>query len=120
MSVVQFFKRFFEPAPPKKTFRQIVVDATKRELDRILPAMIEEQIFRLFEKEPDVNLTKVGFDWALVLYFEKSWPGISRHTALSFAKDCLEIPYGTSGYDWSASAAKELVLQYVSQHGEVA
>jgi hypothetical protein len=76
-------------------------------------------MLKRFERRPDEQLSQAGFTWALVLYFEKYWRGMGRDYALSCAKDCLEVPYGTDGYDWSASAAKELVEEYVSQHGEV-
>lgn len=71
-----------------------------------------------FARKPHAPLTRIGFLWALVLAFEATWPDLDRKSAISCANDCLEIPVGTPGYDWSASAANELVREYVAEHGE--
>lgn len=105
-----------------KIIRPIVAkrvnETVSTELDRILPAMVAEYMRTKFTLDPNRELSALGFSWALILAFEDAWPDLDRQSAISCARDCLEVPYGTPGYDWSASAARELVNEYVCTYGE--
>lgn len=101
-----------------KGLRELVSKTVERELERPFPGIMAEVMSDRFRREPNRQLTALGFKWALVLGFEEACPGISRLTAITFADDCLEPPYGTPGCDWSAAGAAKLVRQYTETHGE--
>lgn len=119
MNILSALKRIVQPAP-RCNIGQIVSDGVHRELARVMPSLVENCLWASFKRNPNRQLTKAGFMWALVLYFEDCWPDMPRAYAISCAKDCLEVPHGTEGYDWSAASAKELVADYVAEHGEAA
>jgi hypothetical protein len=108
------------PATIRGLISRRVKTVVASEVKRAIPQIVDEYLSqRLLNDVSGKQLSEVGFLWALVLNFEKHWPGIDRPSSVSCAKDCLEVPYGTQGYDWSAQAAAELVKEYVSEHGEV-
>ncbi|MBC7149059.1 MAG: hypothetical protein H5U22_06735 [Rhizobium sp.] len=96
----------------------IIKKKAEASLALTLPSIIERALWDRFDASPDKPLSAVGFNWALVLNFEKCWPDIGRKYAVSCARDCLLVPYGTIGYDWTPRSAKELVDEYVAEHGE--
>lgn len=99
--------------------RKLVSEEMPKILDDVIRKAAEKEMMKMFERKPNEQLTKIGFDWALVLYFHHYWPNITRKEAVDCADDCMDVPYGTDGYDWSASAAKELVYNYVTTYGEM-
>lgn len=115
MSLLAKLKALFKPTP-KLSLKEIV----NKELDRVLPNMIDGVLMETFEKNPKKQLNLALFRWALVLYFEKAWPDLGRKSSLACANDCIDGMGALDGYDLSASAAKELVSDYVSEHGEAA
>lgn len=110
---------FLRPSNLRPTIKKTVEETLVKELDRQLPKLVETILREKFKREPHKQLSRIGFTWALVLGFEDVWPEIGRAGATSCANDCLEIPYGTAGYDWSAAGANELVRDYVSAFGEI-
>jgi hypothetical protein len=118
MIITTAIKRLFAPSL-RETVDERLASIVSNELDRVLPNIVEKILMEKFEAHPTKQLSAVGFTWALVLYFEKSWPDMGRSYSIACAHDCLEGMGGPSDYDWSASAAKELVAYYVAEHGEV-
>lgn len=119
MTILSALKRAVSPVP-RRTIQQIVETGAEKALERVLPSLVESCLASSFRRNPHKQLTKVGFMWALALYFENSWPDMGRANAISCARDCLEVPHGTPGYDWSAASAKEMVEEYVAAYGEAA
>lgn len=100
--------------------KEQVSTAIDKTLEKELPRQIDKTLRKSFATNPNRQLNSTGFKWALVLAFEDAWPDLDRASAISCAEDCLEVPAGTPGYDWSAAAAKDLVQDYVQTYGEAA
>ena len=108
-------KETLEKAVPAMVHAEIV-----RQIDRRMPAMIEEVLADLFRRKPDAHLTEVGFNWALYLSLRELWPCVSSIESVRWLREYIEIPYGTAGYDWTANAAKLIASEYVNEVGEIA
>lgn len=89
-------------------------------LDDRIPFLIEEILAERFKTRPNDPLSEVGFNWALALSLRLFWPDVSNAEAVRWLREYIEVPYGTAGHDWTASAAKLVASEYVNENGEVA
>lgn len=85
--------------------------------EKLLPVLLREMAIS-FRKQPQAQLTPLGFSWAVTLAFQKRWPNVSHEEANSWMRAYLEVPYGTHGYEWTAAAADEVTAAYISDFGE--
>lgn len=99
--------------------RSMVQSEIERQIDKRLPSLIEEILAERFKTRPDYPLSEVGFNWALALSLRAMWPDVSNAEAVRWLREYIEVPYGTAGYDWSASADKLVAYEYVNEVGEV-
>lgn len=104
----------------QKSIRQIVDDTIMKEIDKQLPAITTDIIIKSIKSNPDRQLSDAGFGWALAIALQEHWPDLDRMTAVRWLREYVEVPTGTTGYDWSYSAAKSLAAQYVAEFGELA
>lgn len=119
MGILSKIKRLFAPSV-SETAEERLKSMVLKEIDHTLPNIIEPYLLEKFENEPQKPLSVIGFTWALVLYFEKYWPDIGRNYSVACANDILNAMTSPGDYDLSASAAKELVADYIAEHGEAA
>ena len=91
----------------------------ERQLERRLPAIIEDVLAERFKNRPNDNLSEVGFNWALALSLRALWPDVRNAEAVRWLREYIEAPYGDPGYDWSPSAAKVIAQEYVNDVGEL-
>lgn len=101
-------------------FRSMVRSEIERQIDKRLPSLIEEILSERFMSRPDAQLSEVGFNWALALSLRALWPDVTNVEAVRWLREYIEVPYGTAGYDWTASGAKLVATEYVNENGELA
>jgi hypothetical protein len=75
-------------------------------------------VAKSLEQNPDADLTKIGFKWALGVALQKHWPDVPIHEGARWLMEYIDVPHGAPGYDWTATAAKEIALEYASEFGE--
>lgn len=91
-------------------------------LSELFGSAIAESLIKSIEKadRDNLELTEVGFDWALAISLKRHWPDIDTQTAIRWLREYIGVPYGTAGYDWTVSAAREIAAQYAADFGEAA
>lgn len=95
-----------------------VTETIKKVIDDELPGLVEKIITEKYEKQPNLELTEVGFSWALSIALRKHWPQMDNKTASRWLWDYVGVPFGAKGYKWTYSGAKELASEYVQEFGE--
>lgn len=110
-----WFGRKFHDAIEKRVRSEV-----ERQLDKQLPGIIRGMLADKFAKEPDRELSKIGFNWALALAIKKHWPDIPDYEAVRWLREYVGVPHGHPDYVWTARAADELAAEYVAEFGEPA
>lgn len=92
-------------------------------LDRELPGIIERHMVKRFSEDRDLELTEIGFEWAMMLALRKRWPDLDRKTAAKWMREYVAfsgMAFGDPDYEWTPRAADELAQHYVDEFGEAA
>lgn len=112
---MRFLSKFF-----RREIEDTVNDTVCKVVSDKLPALVEDIIAEKLSREPDLPLSNAGFGWALSIALRKHWPDVDGKTAAAWLWDYIGVPFGTSGYAWTFSAAQDVAREYAEQFGEAA
>ncbi|MGV0879504.1 hypothetical protein V6767_20425 [Martelella sp. FLE1502] len=93
-------------------------------IEDALDKAIEERLLivapKVFARTPDRELTRGGWNLALMCAMREHWPDYQPHKAVADLSSYLDAKFGDPAYTWTYNAARNLAREYVADFGEPA